>query len=125
MDEEQRRAICIARGIRALRQKWAPGILCEMQHGPVRLGQLTRALPEASKKSLTANLRWLEKEGIIFRKDLSGTRLHVEYDMRDNIRIPLTGLLHSLATWGASLPKESSCPQRRAVKPRATNATQL
>ena len=109
--DERHNAISIARAVEVLGQKWIAGILCQMQHGPVRLGQLTRALPRASKKSLTANLRWLERVGIIARKDLSGVRLHVEYDMLDNVRVPLTALLRSLAAWGATLPPENWPPE--------------
>ena len=109
--DERHDAICIARAVEALGQKWIAGILCQMQHGPVRLGQLTRALPRASKKSLTANLRWLERVGIVVRRDLSGVRLHVEYDMPDDVRVPLIALLHSLAAWGATLPPENWPPE--------------
>jgi DNA-binding HxlR family transcriptional regulator len=48
-----------------------------LQHGPVRLSQLRRMFPEASKKVLTQHLREMEKDGLVIRKDLSGRLLHV------------------------------------------------
>ena len=82
--------------------KWRVQILCAMQSGPVRLGQLARMIPGASKKMLTHNLRRLEAEGIVVRKDLSETVLHVEYALTENVRESVCALVESLATWGSS-----------------------
>jgi len=56
--------------------KWKLQILCAMRSGPVRLGQLARIVPGASKKMLTQNLRQLEADGIVVRKDMSDLVLH-------------------------------------------------
>jgi DNA-binding HxlR family transcriptional regulator len=50
-----------------LQGKWRIQILCVMRMGPVRFGQLTRFIPSASKKALTANLRELESSGVVVR----------------------------------------------------------
>jgi DNA-binding HxlR family transcriptional regulator len=63
--------------------KWKLQILCAMRSGPVRLSQLTRLAPAASKKGLRANLRSLESSHIVVRRDLSDSVLHVEYDFED------------------------------------------
>jgi DNA-binding HxlR family transcriptional regulator len=57
--------------------KWKLQILCAMRSGPVRLSQLTRLAPAASKKGLRANLRSLESSHIVVRRDLSDSVLHV------------------------------------------------
>jgi HxlR-like helix-turn-helix len=56
--------------------KWKAQILCAMRSGPIRLGQLARIVPGASKKMLTQNLRKLEADGIVVRKDLTDLVLH-------------------------------------------------
>jgi hypothetical protein len=48
--------------------KWRVQILCAMRSERVRLGQLARLIPAASKKMLTQNLRQLEADGIVVRK---------------------------------------------------------
>ena len=85
-----------------LQGKWTVEILCAMRERPVRLSELRRELPLASKKALTAKLRFLEASRIILRRDLSGSVLHVEYTLTDGLREPLISLLDGLAEWGAS-----------------------
>jgi DNA-binding HxlR family transcriptional regulator len=66
---------------------------------PVRLSELRRALPNASKKSLTASLRSLEAAKIVLRRDLSNSLLHVEYELTESARESLPTLLGTLAEW--------------------------
>jgi DNA-binding HxlR family transcriptional regulator len=80
--------------------KWTIQILCTMRERPVRLSELKRAIPLASKKALTARLRSLESAGVVLRKDLSGSLLHVEYELAEAMRGPLTVLLDKIAEWG-------------------------
>jgi DNA-binding HxlR family transcriptional regulator len=80
--------------------KWRVQILCAMRSGPVRLGHLGRLIPGASKKVLTQNLRQLEAEGIIFRRDLSDVVLHVEYELHETTKEGIRRLLDELAKWG-------------------------
>jgi len=80
--------------------KWKVQILCAMRMGPVRLGQLARLIPAASKKMLTKNLRELEADGIVVRKDMSDLVLHIEYELNDSTREGVCALLDHLATWG-------------------------
>lgn len=80
--------------------KWRVQILCAMRSGPVRLGQLARLIPGASKKMLTQNLRQLEVDGIVIRKDMSDLVLHIEYEMNDSTREGVCALLDHLAKWG-------------------------
>jgi len=80
--------------------KWKVLILCAMRSAPIRLGQLTRMIPGASKKMLAQNLRKLEADGIVVRKDLTDLVLHVEYDLDDSVRETVCELLDRLARWG-------------------------
>lgn len=72
-----------------------------MRGGPVRLGQLSRLLPEASKKVLMTELKQLVSSGLVERRDLSdgGVVRHVECDLIESIR-PATFLLpEQLERW--------------------------
>jgi DNA-binding HxlR family transcriptional regulator len=71
-----------------------------MRSGPVRLGQLTRLIPEASKKMLTQHLRQLEADGIVRRTDKSDLVLHVEYQFEEGSVEDTLALLDSLIRWG-------------------------
>src|ERR1700744_6543239 len=82
--------------LQALRGKWTLRILCAMKSEPVRLSRLIRLIPTASKKALRAGLRDLEDAGVIVRRDLSDTLLHVEYDFAENMRGNINDLLDRL-----------------------------
>jgi len=70
-----------------------------MKTGPVRLGQLTRLIPSASKKVLTENLRKMEASGLIVRTEMKGSVLHVEYALVETIKGQTYLLLDELAKW--------------------------
>ena len=84
-----------------LRGKWKTGILCRLQEGPARLGDLRRLFPQASKKMLTQHLRQMERDGLIVRTDLSGKVPRVEYSLSDPRGRAVVNLLNFLAQWGA------------------------
>ena len=81
-----------------LRGRWTVRILCAMRTEPVRLGKLTRLVPSASKKTFRASLRELESKGIVVRRDMSNTVLHVEYDFANDMREVVCSLLDYLVT---------------------------
>jgi DNA-binding HxlR family transcriptional regulator len=91
-----------------LHGKWRVHILCAMRSGPMRLGQLARTIPRASKKVLTQNLRDLEAAGIIMRTDFSDVVLHIEYELKEDIRDSVLGLLDHLAEWGDAYLKDGN-----------------
>ncbi len=91
-----------------LQGKWKLEILCAMRDEPVRLSQLTRLLPDASKKSLRASLRDLEAAQIVVRRDLSDTVLHVEYEFADHLKEVVGSLLDQLARWGEIIEAEKN-----------------
>jgi DNA-binding HxlR family transcriptional regulator len=61
--------------------KWKVLILRELFLGPRRHAQLRQALPGISQKVLTAQLRELELDGAIGRKDFQAKSPHVEYSL--------------------------------------------
>jgi DNA-binding HxlR family transcriptional regulator len=98
----------VARTMNVIRGKWTVHILCALLDGPVRLSQLRRLIPMASKKALTANLRSLEKLRLIVRRDLSSSVLHVEYEIAEIARVPLTALVDQLSRFQNYLPSSAN-----------------
>jgi DNA-binding HxlR family transcriptional regulator len=94
--------------VKLLQGKWTIPILSAMRVRPVRLSELKRETPSASKKALTASLRSLEAAGVVVRRDLSRVVLHVEYELVDSMRGPLVALLDHLAEWGRFYDSETS-----------------
>jgi DNA-binding HxlR family transcriptional regulator len=98
----------VAHTMKVLRGKWTVQILCALLDGPVRLSQLRRLIPAASKKALTANLRSLEKLHLIVRRDLSSSVLHVEYEIAELARAPLAALFDQLSRFQKYLPASAN-----------------
>ena len=76
-------------------------ILSQLQHGPVRLSQLRKMFPGASKKMLTQHLREMEDDGLIIRTDLSARLRHVEYSLETSLGVAVLHLINTLTEWGS------------------------
>ena len=98
----------VTRTMKALQGKWTVQVLCVLLDRPVRLSQLRRLIPAASKKALTANLRSLEKLHLIVRRDLSSSVLHVEYEIAELSRAPLAALGDQLSRFQNYLPASAN-----------------
>ena len=61
--------------------KWKVLIMRELFKGARRHAQLGRALTGISQKVLTAQLRELELDGVLERRDFETKRPHVEYSL--------------------------------------------
>jgi DNA-binding HxlR family transcriptional regulator len=110
VEEDQSVQLAIA----LIQGKWKIGILSNLQRGPVRLSQLRRMFPQASKKMLAQQLREMERDGLIIRRDLSGRLRHVEYALSDSGGFAVLQLINTLTEWGSQyaslLPKpEATC----------------
>jgi DNA-binding HxlR family transcriptional regulator len=98
-----------------IRNKWKIPILATMLDGPVRLGQLRRLIPRASKKVLVQQLHELEKDGIIVRTDLSGKIQHVEYTISAPLGEAVVNLLGLLSDWGLRNAPAIALPGRTRI----------
>ena len=96
-EEDQTVQLAIA----LIQGKWKIGILSNLQRGPVRLSQLRRMFPQASKKMLAQHLREMERDGLIIRTDLSGRLRHVEYSLSDSGGFAVLQLINTLTEWGS------------------------
>src|ERR1043166_77378 len=79
--------------------KWKPIILLELRGGPLRTGELTRSIPQASPKMLTQQLRELERDGIVQRKIHQQVPPKVEYSLTP-LGHSLRPIMNALAAWG-------------------------
>jgi DNA-binding HxlR family transcriptional regulator len=101
--------LCLIRG------KWKISILANMLDGPMRLGQLRRLIPRASKKVLVQQLHELEKDGIIVRTDFSGKIKHVEYAISAPLGDQVANLLQLLSDWRLRNPPVMAAAGRALV----------
>ena len=87
--------------INLIQGKWKMRILSQLQQGPVRLSQLRKMFPGASKKMLTQHLREMEEDGLVVRTDLSARMRHVEYSLETSLGVAVLHLINSLTEWGS------------------------
>lgn len=79
--------------------KWKPTIVWLLSRGPARFASLRRDVGGISEKVLAAQLRELQRDGIVCRAELPGFPLHVEYSLTD-MGHRLNDALEPVATWG-------------------------
>lgn len=91
-----------------LQGKWTLHILWAMRDHSVRLSELKRSLPLASKKALTSSLRSLEAGRIVVRRDLSSTLLRVEYSLSETMATSINALLDHIVVCGSAYEQSLS-----------------
>ena len=103
----------------AIDGKWKPMIVNALKAKPLRFGQLLRALPEASRKVATEQLRELEGEGIISRTAFGRRWERVEYSLTGYGRT-LVPVLALMADWGVKHQGRKSRSGARAIEHRTS-----
>ena len=81
--------------------KWKPIILNALKKKPLRFGELRREAPEATKKVLIAQLRELERDQVISRKNFADAEEHPSYSLTSYGRT-LIPVLTQMAKWGGT-----------------------
>jgi DNA-binding HxlR family transcriptional regulator len=61
--------------------KWVTLLLAALSDGPLRYGELSRAVPGASQKMLTQSLRGLERDGLLVRTVTPTVPVRVDYEL--------------------------------------------
>ena len=74
-------------------------LYCLMEFGPVRFNQMKRYLKTVSDRTLSANLKELESDGLICRKEYPQIPPKVEYSLTERGR-SLMVVLDQLCIWG-------------------------
>lgn len=100
LSEKERSLLCpVVFAISQLGGKWKLIVLHNLVDGPMRFGELRRAIPDITQRMLTLTLRELEEDGIVNRKVFEVVPPHVEYSMTE-LGQQLAPVMDSLRTWG-------------------------
>jgi DNA-binding HxlR family transcriptional regulator len=103
---EDRELIASARtALALLDSKWTVDLVFLMASGIRRHARLYDNVPGISKKVLTANLRSLERQGLVERRVYADTPVRVEYSL-SGLGWKLTELLMALCDWVAEHANE-------------------
>jgi DNA-binding HxlR family transcriptional regulator len=79
------------------RGKWRLRVLQEIARGSVRLGALTRAIPECRKKVIIDTLKSLQDEGLLGRTEYHSRVKRVEYSIRTEVADDLLRVVKTIA----------------------------
>ena len=79
--------------------KWKSVILFRLLSGPLRFGELRRALCKITQRTLTQQLRELEADGLVSREVFAQVPPRVDYALTPLGRT-LEPVLQSLMAWG-------------------------
>ena len=74
-------------------------LYCLMEYQPVRFNQMKRYLGNVADKTLSANLKELERDGLVVRKEYPQVPPKVEYTLTD-LGASLMEVLDQLCLWG-------------------------
>jgi DNA-binding HxlR family transcriptional regulator len=87
--------------------KWKPMILLQLKSGPRRFNELRRLLPHVTQRMMTLQLRALERDGVIWRKDFQENPPRVEYGFTEK-GLTLSPILEALEHWGEVLRPQNA-----------------
>ena len=92
--------------------KWK-GVLIHhlMEHGVLRFNEIQRLKPELSPRILTAQLRELEKDGVVVRKVYPVVPPKVEYSLSPAGET-LKPIIQAMQTWGDAYLVRTNAPVR-------------
>lgn len=85
--------------------KWKVLILRDLIPGTKRFGELKKSIGHVSQKVLTAQLRQMEKSGLVNRKVYAEVPPKVEYSLTD-VGYSLKPILDAMWTWGEEYQKK-------------------
>jgi len=69
--------------IELIGKRWTGAIISALTEGPLRFGELARAVPGLSDRLLSQRLRELEDEGLVEREVEPGTPVRVSYSLTE------------------------------------------
>ena len=98
--EQDRFGVCpFATAQRLIQGKWAILILHYLSEGTPRFNALQRKMPKMTHATLAAQLKQLEADGLIIRREYPQIPPKVEYSLSE-IGEKFSPVLESLQTWG-------------------------
>ncbi|RXZ77626.1 transcriptional regulator [Paenibacillaceae bacterium] len=100
----------VEKALAVISGKWKPYIFRHLTGQTKRFGELQRALPYVTRKTLTQQLREMEEDGVVIRKVYPQVPPKVEYFLSDygKTMIPV---MSSLSSWGQAHSKRDNHTQ--------------
>lgn len=88
--------------------RWSGAILQAVLDGARRYSEIGQAIPGVSDTMLAQRLRWLQAEGVLERRVLDSTPVHVEYRLTEK-GAALAPVIAALQVWAHEwLPDQSA-----------------
>lgn len=83
--KEDSAAVCphFHAAIELIGKRWTGAIVCALTEGPMRFGELLKAVPGVSDRLLSQRLRELEREGIVEREVEPDSPVRVTYSLTE------------------------------------------
>ncbi|MCA0931359.1 helix-turn-helix transcriptional regulator [Lutimonas saemankumensis] len=92
----------IEKTLNVISGKWKPAILSELLRNNLRLRDIERGLPEASKRALTQQLGEMIEDGLIKKRDYNEYPKKTEYSITE-LGIQLSSVFEELSKFGDKL----------------------
>ena len=92
----------IEKTLNVISGKWKPAILSELLRNNLRLRDIEKGLPEASKRALTQQLGEMIEDGLIKKKDYNEYPKKTEYSIT-SLGIQLSSVFEELSKFGDKL----------------------
>lgn len=100
MSKSYRQYCPIAHALDLVGERWSLLVVRELQHGPLRYGDLLEQLGGCSTNILAARLRDLEQGGVVRKRRLPPPASATVYELTED-GVSLRPVLAALARWGA------------------------
>lgn len=84
---------------RVIHGRWKIALLIRIESGITRPGEISRSIPQATRRVLDAQLGEMLMHNLIYKKVYCETLPHVEYHLTDLGR-SLMPVIHSMGQWG-------------------------
>ena len=92
----------IEKSLMLISGKWKPAILTTLLKNPIRLKDIQQGLPEASKRSLTIQLKEMIDDGLVLKKDFNQFPKKTEYSISE-LGLSLKPIFRELTNFGDKL----------------------
>lgn len=106
MTEQKLPACPVETTLLLIGDKWKILILRDLMDGTKRFGELKKTIGRITQKVLTANLRDMEKMGLVVRKVYAEVPPRVEYTLTET-GYSLKAVLDAMMVWGMEYKKKN------------------
>jgi DNA-binding HxlR family transcriptional regulator len=98
--QEQHTGVCphFHAAIELIGKRWTGAIVFALTDGPLRFGELAKAVPGLSDRLLSKRLRELEREGLVERQVEPGSPVRVSYSLTE-AGVELGPAIEELKDW--------------------------